>query len=117
MSRARRSTKSTVAELSITGEVSGRQTMVVMPLAAAAALAEANVSRWLAPGSPANARMSIRPGATTLPPQSMMSVPSGTPASADAAPGIADHAVGDQHVAALVDARGIDDLRCERSRA
>src|ERR1700690_2088916 len=81
VSRARRSTKSTVAELSITGEVSGWQMMVVMPPAAAAWLAEANVSRWLAPGSPTKARMSIRPGATILPLQLMMSVPSGTPAA------------------------------------
>src|SRR5580704_4432549 len=81
VSRARRSTKSTVAELSITGEVSGWQIMVVMPPAAAAWLAEANVSRWLAPGSPTKARMSIRPGATILPAQLTMSVPSGTPAA------------------------------------
>src|SRR5256714_9644204 len=81
VSRARRSTKSTVAELSMTGEVSGWQMMVVMPPAAAAWLADANVSRWLAPGSPTKARMSIRPGATTLPAQLMMSVPSGTPAA------------------------------------
>ena len=81
VSRARRSTKSTVAELSMTGEVSGWQMMVVMPPAAAAWLAEAKVSRWLAPGSPTKARMSIRPGATTLPAQLMMSVPSGTPAA------------------------------------
>src|SRR6202521_1775014 len=81
VSRARRSTKSTVAELSITGEVSGWQMMVVMPPAAAAWLAEANVSRWLAPGSPTKARMSTRPGATILPEQLMMSVPSGTPAA------------------------------------
>jgi len=39
-----------VAELSITGEVEGWQTMVVMPPVAAARLAEANVSRWLAQG-------------------------------------------------------------------
>src|SRR6187549_2555589 len=81
VSRARRSTKSTVAELSMTGDVSGWQMMVVMPPAAAAWLAEANVSRWLAPGSPTKARMSIRPGATILPAQLMMSVPSGTPAA------------------------------------
>src|SRR6202045_1316778 len=81
VSRARRSTKSTVAELSITGEVSGWQMMVVMPPVAAAWLAEAKVSRWLAPGSPTKARMSIRPGATILPAQLMMSVPSGTPAA------------------------------------
>src|SRR5438477_12182376 len=55
--------------------------MVVMPPAAAAWLADANVSRWLAPGSPTKARMSIRPGATILPAQLMMSVPSGTPAA------------------------------------
>src|SRR3954467_3234878 len=81
VSRARRSTKSTVAELSMTGEVSGWQMMVVMPPAAAAWLADANVSRWLAPGSPTKARMSISPGATILPAQLMMSVPSGTPAA------------------------------------
>src|SRR5882724_11180792 len=81
VSRARRSTKSTVAELSITGEVSGWQMMVVMPPAAAAWLADAKVSRWLAPGSPTKARMSISPGTTILPAQLMMSVPSGTPAA------------------------------------
>src|SRR3954464_8689574 len=81
VSRARRRTKSTVAELSMTGDVSGWQMMVVMPPAAAAWLAEAKVSRWLAPGSPTKARMSTRPGATTLPAQLMMSVPSGTPAA------------------------------------
>src|ERR1700682_734599 len=81
VSRARRITKSTVAELSITGEVSGWQMIVVMPPAAAAWLAEAKVSRWLAPGSPTKARMSISPGATILPSQLMMSVPSGTPAA------------------------------------
>src|SRR5882757_9754118 len=81
VSRARRRMKSTVAELSITGLVSGWQTMVVMPPAAAAWLAEAKVSRWLAPGSPTKARMSISPGATTLPAQLTMSVPSGTPAA------------------------------------
>src|SRR3954452_15428363 len=81
VSRARRSTKSTVAELSMTGEVSGWQMMVVMPPAAAARLAEAKVSRWLAPGSPTKARMSTSPGATIMPAQLMMSVPSGTPAA------------------------------------
>src|SRR6202040_2820307 len=81
VSRARRITKSTVAELSITGEVSGWQMMVVMPPAAAAWLAEANVSRWRAPGSPTKARMSTSPGATILPAQLTMSVPSGTPAA------------------------------------
>src|SRR6202140_3099025 len=81
VSRARRRTKSTVAELSITGEVSGWQMMVVMPPVAAAWLAGAKVSRWLAPGSPTKARMSIRPGAMILPAQLTMSVPSGTPAA------------------------------------
>src|SRR4051812_28314900 len=81
VSRARRSTKSTVAELSITGLVSGWEMMVVMPPAAAAWLAEAKVSRWLAPGSPTKARMSTSPGATILPAQLIMSVPSGTPAA------------------------------------
>src|ERR1700681_3414351 len=87
VSRARRSTKSTVAELSITGEVSGWQMMVVMPPVAAAWLAEAKVSRWLAPGSPTKARMSISPGATTLPAQLTMSVPSGTPSAIRTSPG------------------------------
>ena len=79
VSRARRSTKSTVAGSSITGEVLGWQMMVVTPPAAAAWLAEASVSRWPAPGSPTKARMSTRPGATSLPRQSITSVPSGTP--------------------------------------
>src|SRR5215510_14775415 len=39
------------------------------------------VSRYSAPGSPTKARMSMRPGATTLPLQSMTSVASGTPAA------------------------------------
>src|ERR1043166_286289 len=81
VSRARRRMKSTVAELSITGFVSGWQMIVVMPPAAAAWLAEAKVSRWPAPGSPTKARMSISPGATTLPAQLTISVPSGTPAA------------------------------------
>src|SRR6201994_1855076 len=81
VSRARRSTKSTVAELSMTGEVSGWQMMVVIPPVAARWLAESNVSRWLAPGSPTKARMSMRPGATIFPAQLTMSVPSGTPAA------------------------------------
>src|SRR6266850_6063962 len=81
VSRARRIKKSTVGELSITGEVSGWQMMVVMPPVAAAWLADAKVSRWLAPGSPTKARMSIKPGATILPAQLTMSVPSGTPAA------------------------------------
>ena len=110
VSRARRSTKSTVAELSITGEVSGWQMMVVMPPVAAAWLAEAKVSRWLAPGSPTKARMSISPGATILPAQLTMSVPSGTPAAPMPRLAVADHAVGDQHVAGAVEiARRIDD--------
>src|SRR5205814_3664730 len=66
---------------SITGEVSGWQMMVVIPPVAAAWLAEAKVSRWLAPGSPTKARMSISPGATIMPAQLTMSVPSGTPAA------------------------------------
>src|ERR1019366_8548775 len=61
--------------------VSGWQIMVVMPPVAAAWLADAKVSRWLAPGSPTKARMSISPGATILPAQLTMSVPSGTPAA------------------------------------
>ena len=81
VSRARRSTKSTIAGSSIAGEVSGCDTIVVTPPAAAAWLAEAMVSRYSAPGSPMKARMSMRPGATTLPLQSITSVASGTPAA------------------------------------
>src|SRR5260370_13592360 len=55
--------------------------MVVTAPAAAAWLADAKVSRYSAPGSPTKARMSIRPGAATLPRQSTTSVPSGTPAA------------------------------------
>ena len=93
--------------------------MVVTPPAAAAWLAEAKVSRCSAPGSPTKARMSTRPGATTLPRQSMISVPSGTPRGADAAPGVAHDAVGEQQIAVDVEvARGIDDPRVgEQDRA
>src|SRR3977135_97046 len=81
VSRARRRTKSTVAELSMAGEVWGWRVLVVIPPVAAAWLADAKVSRWLAPGSPTKARMSISPGATISPAQWTMSVPSGTPAA------------------------------------
>ena len=109
VSRARRRTKSTVAELSITGEVSGWQMMVVMPPVAAAWLAEAKVSRWLAPGSPTKARMSIRPGGYDLA-GAIDDVGSfGDAGGADAAPGLADHAVRDQDVTGPVNvACGID---------
>src|SRR5579871_737138 len=70
-----------MAGSSIAGLVSGCDTIVVTPPAAAAWLAEANVSRYSAPGSPTKARMSMRPGATTWPRQSTTSVPSGTPAA------------------------------------
>src|SRR5215470_5707038 len=81
VSRARRSTKSTMAGSSMAGLVFGCDTMVVTPPAAAAWLADAKVSRYSAPGSPTKARMSMRPGAATLPRQSTTSVPSGTPAA------------------------------------
>src|SRR3954471_14737166 len=81
VSRARRITKSTIAGSSITGSVSGWQTIVVTPPAAAAWLAVASVSRYSAPGSPIKARISTRPGVASLPSQSMTSVPSGTPAA------------------------------------
>ena len=110
VSRARRITKSTVAELSMTGEVSGWQMMVVMPPAAAAWLAEAKVSRWLAPGSPTKARMSISPGRHDLAGAIDDVRAFGHAGGADAALGVADHAVGDQHVAGAVEiARRIDD--------
>src|SRR5215813_11825331 len=51
-SRARRSTKSTIAGSSIAGEVSGCDTMVVTPPAAASWLAEPLATPYLAPYSP-----------------------------------------------------------------
>src|SRR5271165_5385798 len=63
--------KSTTAGSSTGGLVSGRMTRLVTPPAAAAALALAIVSRCSAPGSPTKARMSMRPGETTSPLQSM----------------------------------------------
>ena len=66
VSRARRSTKSTMAGSSIGGLVSGMHTSVVTPPAAAAALALFSVSRCSAPGSPMKARMSTRPGASDV---------------------------------------------------
>ena len=49
--------------------------MVVTPPAAAAADAEARVSRCSLPGSPVNTRMSISPGMSRRPRQSMTGVP------------------------------------------
>ena len=72
VSRARRSRKSTTAGSSTGGLVSGRARIVVTPPAAAARVAVAIVSRCSAPGSPMKARMSMRPGATQSPPQSMI---------------------------------------------
>ena len=87
----------------MTGDVSGWQMIVVMPPAAAARLADANVSRWLAPGSPTNARISIRPGATTLA-AAIDDVGSFRHAGrADAPSRIADMAIDDQHVAGAVE--------------
>src|SRR5829696_7905640 len=77
VSRARRKTKSTIAGSSMTGLVSGMQTSVVTPPAAAASLAVLSVSRCSAPGSPVKARMSTRPGASTRPAQPMTVTPSG----------------------------------------
>src|SRR5262249_52046905 len=73
VSRARRKRKSTTAGSSTGGLVSGRARIVVTPPAAAAAVAVAIVSRCSAPGSPIKARMSMRPGDTQSPPQSMIS--------------------------------------------
>src|ERR1700730_1893832 len=72
VSRARRKRKSAPAASSTGGLVSGRARTVVIPPAAAAKLAVAIVSRCSAPGSPMNAHMSMRPGATQSPPQSMI---------------------------------------------
>ena len=110
VSRARRSTKSTIAGSSITGEVSGWHTIVVTPPAAAAWLAEAMVSRYSAPGSPTKARMSMSPGVD----QPALAVDHlgafGHAGGADAALGLADHALGDEQVALGVEvARRVDD--------
>ncbi len=70
---ARRLMKSTSEGSSITGSVLGMTTMVVTPPAAAARLADSSVSRCSLPGSPVNTRMSIRPGESTSPLQSITS--------------------------------------------
>ena len=98
LSRARRRTKSTVAGLSIVGDVSGWQMMVVTPPAAAAWLAEASVSRLASPGSPMKARISTRPGAISLPRQSIDVGAFRHAGGADAFLGLADHAFCDQQV-------------------
>jgi len=79
VSRARRVMKSTRAASSMTGDVLGMTTMVVTPPAAAASLALASVSRCSSPGSPVKTRMSTRPGASTCPWQSIVSMPDGVP--------------------------------------
>jgi len=67
VSRARRRMKSTVAELSMTGLVSGWQMMVVMPPAAAALAGGGKRLTMAGAGFADKARMSISPGATILP--------------------------------------------------
>ena len=108
-----------MAGSSIAGAVSGWQTMVVTPPAAAAWLAEAMLSRCSAPGSPMKARMSIRPGATMLAAAVDDLGAFRHAGCADAALGLADHAVGDQQVAGKIEiARRIDDPRVgEQDRA
>ena len=59
--------KSTNEISSITGLVSGINTIEVMPPAAAALAAVLIVSRFSFPGSPEFTRISIRPGAHTRP--------------------------------------------------
>ena len=84
--------------------------MVVMPPAAAAWLADANVSRWLAPGSPDERAHVDQPGgddpAGAIDDVSAFRHTGG----ADAAPGVSDHAIGDEDVAGAVEIPGgIDD--------
>src|SRR5215831_8949775 len=106
VSRARRSTKSTIAGSSIAGEVSGWDTMVVTPPAAAAGLADesAHVDEagrdQLALAVDDLGRLRHAGGA-------------------DAALGLADHAIGDEKVAVDVEmARGVEDARVgEQDRA
>src|ERR1700712_5334009 len=105
-SRARRSTKSTVAELSMTGEVSGWQMMVVMPPAAAVWLAGAKGLRGLGPGSPTKARMLDHPGSDD-PAGTVDDIGAfGDTGGTDTAPRVADYAIGDQHVAGTVEIPG-----------
>ena len=116
VSRARRSTKSTVAESSITGEVSGWQTMVVMP-PAAAALACGRKGLAMAGAGLADEGAHVdQAGRDDLAGAVDDLGAFGHAGRADAAPRVADDAVGDQHVAGAVEiARGID--RCGRWRA
>ena len=107
VSRARRWTKSTMAGSSMTGFVSGMETMVVTPPAAAASPALLSVSRWAAPGSPMKARMSMRPGAEHLPAAIDHLRIGGLH---DLRPDRLDHAVAHQHAAPLLAvAGGVDE--------
>ena len=110
VSRARRSTKSTVAGSSIAGEVSGWQMMVVTPPAAAAWLAEA---KRLAAG---RARLADEGAHVDQARRHQLAAAVDHlgafrhAGGADAALGLADDAVGDQQVAEQVEiARRIDD--------
>ena len=105
LSRARRWMKSTSATWSMTGSVSGMTTMVVTPPAAAAWLAVFSVSRCSWPGSPVNTCMSIRPGHSTWPLQSIDLGALGRIAAQVGAE-VGDHAVSHQQPARLVLARG-----------
>ena len=74
---ARLRVNSSVSGVSIAGRVSGRVTMVVTPPAAAACPADLKDSLWRSPGSQTLTPISIIPGASALPPQSMTRAPFG----------------------------------------
>ena len=119
MSRARRSTKSTIAGSSIAGSVSGWQTMVVTPPAAAAWLAEARVSRYFGARLADEGAHVDQAGRDELAAAVDDLGAFGHAGRADAALGLAHHAVGDQQVAGEIEiARRIDDPRIgEQDRA
>src|SRR5213078_3973451 len=106
VSRARRRTKSTIAGSSIAGVVSGCETMVVTPPAAAA-------------GLPDEGAHVDEAGRDHLALEVDDLGRLGHAGGADAALGLADHAVGDEKIAVDIEiARGIEDARVgEQDRA
>ena len=110
VSRARRSTKSTVAGSSITGEVLGWQMMVVTPPAAAAWLAEAKRLAVAGAGLADEGAHVDEAGRDQLAAAVDHVGAFRHAGGADALFGLADDAVGDQQVAGEIEiARRIDD--------
>ena len=119
VSRARRRMKSTMVGSSIAGSVSGWQTMVVTPPAAAAWLAEAMRLAAFGAGLADEGAHVDQAGRDDLAAAVDDLGAFRHAGRADAALGLADHAVGDQEIAGEIEvARRIDDPRVgEQDRA